>query len=271
MKLTRFVVSAAVAAGLIATPLLAAAPASAAPCLRDPYNGVCVSVPWRYHAQSRSGSFVVQRAPHLYNGARRVSARITVSVICQINNGGGVPGYRNHTWNAVAGGGWVFSANLHMPLAPNGYTPGVRHCGARPASAPAPVPPPATTASLNPADYPWPAQDGWQGDGHGYWQGECVSFVAWAIRSDGRPHTASPDRLGNANQWATAVIDAVPVVGDVAQWDAGRNGAGSAGHVAYVAAVNPGTVTVWEYNWGNFHRFNTRTIPDNAPSRYLHF
>ena len=59
---------------------------------------------------------------------------------------------------------------------------------------------------------------------------------------------------------------------NVAQWDAGRNGAGSVGHVAYVTAVNTnGTVTVAEYNWGNFHRLNTRTITVNTPSRYLHF
>ncbi|OLE29557.1 MAG: hypothetical protein AUG44_03645 [Actinobacteria bacterium 13_1_20CM_3_71_11] len=92
------------------------------------------------------------------------------------------------------------------------------------------------------------------------------------MRTDGRAHTKSPDFMGNASAWTGAYVDATPHAGDVAQWDPGHNGAGSAGHVAYVAAVNSdGSVTVNEYNWGNFHRLNVRTFPANTPSRYLHF
>ena len=32
-----------------------------------------------------------------------------------------------------------------------------------------------------------------------------------------------------------------------------------------------GSVLINEYNWGNFHRFNSRTVAPTIPSRYLHF
>ena len=101
---------------------------------------------------------------------------------------------------------------------------------------------------------------------------------ALAIRSDGLPHAKSPDFLGNANQWTGASSSSAPHVGDIAQWDPNVNGAGSAGHVAYVAAVNSdSTITVDEYNWldsyDNYtgHALSIRTIPASAPSRYLRF
>jgi surface antigen len=217
----------------------------------------------------------VQRRPHAGNPMRRVSARFAVNVVCQINNGGAMRGYRSHTWNALAAGGWLYAPLVRMRLGANGFTPGIRHCGAKPPPAappPAAPPPSPTPSSLDPGDYPWPAQNGWASDGHGYFQGECVSFAAWAVRSDGLDHSASPDNLGNADAWTGAYVDATPHVGDVAQWDAGHNGAGSAGHVAYVAAVySDGTIRVWEYNWGTFHRGSARTITAGTPSRYLHF
>jgi surface antigen len=136
------------------------------------------------------------------------------------------------------------------------------------------------SSSLNPGNYPWSVgPNTYISDGHGYYQGECVSFAAWAIRSDGRPHSKSPDFLGNANQWTGAYTDPTPQVGDIAQWDPNVHGAGGAGHVAYVAAVNgDGTITVDEYNWLDSydgyvgHRLSVRTnIQASDPSRYLHF
>ena len=125
---------------------------------------------------------------------------------------------------------------------------------------------------LNPAGYPWPAQNGWVLDGHGYWEGECTSFVAWAVRTDELPQRTWPDFLGNADRWTASAVVTQPRVGDVAQWDAGYDGADSFGHVAYVIAVGPGaSVTVEEYNWYTFHRFDLRTIGPNEPSRYLRF
>jgi len=252
----------AAAVAAFAAPLLGSSPASAATCQADPYNGVCVSTT-NYTVKTPTGAkLAVQRTPKSGNTLRSIANGTTVAVICQVNNGGTTDGKTSTTWNAIAGGGWVYNAYLNTPAAgADGYSPGIRHCGAA-----------SATSTYNAASYPWANQDGWVSDGHGYYQSECVSFAAWAVRTDGLAHTKSPDFMGNANLWTGAYVDATPHVGDVAQWDGGRNGAGSVGHVAYVVAVNAdGSVLVNEYNWGGFHRFNARTIAANVPSRYLHF
>lgn len=129
----------------------------------------------------------------------------------------------------------------------------------------------STAPTVNAAAYPWPAQDGWVLDGHGYWEGECTSFVAWVVRSDGVRESHSPDFLGDAWRWRATVVTA-PRAGDVAQWDRGYDGADALGHVAYVISANPdATYTVEEYNWYRFHRFDIRIISPNEPSRYLRF
>ena len=243
----------AAAVAAIAAPLLGSSPAQAATtCAPDPLNGVCV-VTTDVKVNTTASRFAVQATPKTGNTTRYVTAGATVGVICQVNNG--------TSWTAITGGGWLPTTNLSMTIGTNGFSPTVRHCGTA-----------AAVPTYNAGAYPWANQDGWVSDGHGYYQSECVSFAAWAVRTDGRAHTKSTDRLGNANLWTGAFVDATPHAGDVAQWDAGRNGAGSVGHVAYVAAVNAdGSVLINEYNWGNFHRFNSRTIAANVPSRYLHF
>ncbi len=137
-----------------------------------------------------------------------------------------------------------------------------------------------TTSLLNPGAYPWPsvAPDTYTADGHGYFEGECTSFAAWAVRGDGLHDASSPDILGNADMWHAARTESTPHVGDVAQWDDNRLGAGAAGHVAYVSEVyGDGTIQVQEYNWKSAangytgHRYNTRRIPQTDPSRYLQF
>ena len=104
-----------------------------------------------------------------------------------------------------------------------------------------------------------------------YW-GECVSYVAFMIRTHS-PHTDfhnlwrdgkwSPEEahFGNAKMWderAKAVglrVDQTPTVGAVAQHS--RNGYG---HVAYITAVHEdGTFDVNEYNHGPRHQFGTRS------------
>ncbi|MFI9462663.1 CHAP domain-containing protein [Streptomyces xiamenensis] len=137
----------------------------------------------------------------------------------------------------------------------------------------------ASAASL--ADsfhYPWRGDNPRSTDGHGYYRASCVSFTAWAIRSDGLARRASPDFLGDAGDWTAPRTTATPRVGDVAQWAAHHAGAGSAGHVAYVTAVHAnGTVEVHEYNWRSSfndqqpNRLNIRTIPVSEPTRYLRF
>ncbi|GAA2365353.1 MULTISPECIES: CHAP domain-containing protein [Streptomyces] len=149
---------------------------------------------------------------------------------------------------------------------------------------------PATTAmaasatasaatDVDPFHYPWRGDNPRHTDGHGYYRASCVSFAAWAIRSDSLPRSASPDFLGDARAWkAPRTTTTSPRVGDVAQWAAHHAGAGAQGHVAYVTAVHKdGTVQVHEYNWrGSFNnhqpnRLNVRTIPVSEPTRYLRF
>ncbi|WP_204058150.1 CHAP domain-containing protein [Microbispora corallina] len=269
MSRTRWTRLLATTAGVLTAaivPVLAPHAASAA-CVTDPYSGVCVS-PVTYKVFSTDGTLAVQKTPKVDNVVRWLKEGDSVGVVCQINNGGTDP-YDNmtsHTWDYIstaAGTGWVYDHFITTPAqGTDGWSPGVRHCGSGGGS----------TSSLNPNNYPWPAVDGWVADGHGYYEGECVSFAAWAIRSDGMPHSKSPDWLGNADMWTGAYVDTSPHAGDIAQWDDKVNGAGDRGHVAYVAAVNSdGTIKVYEYNWGTMHRLNIRTIPANAPSRYLHF
>jgi surface antigen len=259
-RVVKALIAPAVIAAAMAAPLLGTGTAQAATCERDPLNGVCVT-PKTYAV---IGSKVtVERTPKTGNTVRSIAKGTKVGVVCQVNNGSTVFGNTSKTWTAIAGGGWIYNAYLSTPApASNGFSSGIRHCGTAASTVPA----------FNANAYPWPKQDGWVVDGHGYYEGECVSFAAWAVRTDGRAHTKLPDFLANANQWTGATASTTPHVGDVAQWDAGRNGAGSAGHVAYVTAVNSnGTVTIAEYNWGNFHRLNSRTIATNNPSRYLRF
>src|SRR2546421_1533652 len=242
MAFTRVLKALLLPALVLSAPLLGSHPASAATCQPDPYNGVCVT-PVNATVKAKTA---VQRTPKTGNVMRYAAAGTTVGIVCRISSG---------TWDAISGGGWVDNSYVNAPAT------GVRVCGT-------PSPSPTYTPTL----YPWPAQDSFVSDGHGYYQGECVSFAAWAVRTDGRAHTKSPDFMGNASAWTGAYVDATPHAGDVAQWDPGWNGAGSAGHVAYVATVNSdGSVLINEYNWGNFHRFNSRTVARSVPSRYLHF
>jgi surface antigen len=160
---------------------------------------------------------------------------------------------------------------------------------APPASPAAPATPATTSAGagaaafaraedgLDPGGYPWQHGDPGADDGHGYLQGSCASFAAWALRSDGLRHRADADHLGEAAGWRGAAVDGAPRVGDIAQWDPGAGGADGQGHVAYVAAVHRGTVTVFEYNWSDAYndyrpnRLSIRTLPAADPSRYLRF
>ena len=75
---------------------------------------------------------------------------------------------------------------------------------------------------------------------------------------------------GNAEHWDDAAralgyrVDSVPAIGAVAQTDAGR-----VGHVAWVSAIGPGTVTIEEYNHSLPGGYGTRTVPV-GDFRYLH-
>ncbi len=169
-------------------------------------------------------------------------------------------------WDQLAGGGYVADYYTTTPVIDN-FTTSLPNCA-------------GATSPLNPSAYPWPSIDPttYVNDGYGYYEGECTSFAAWAVRNDGLHHVSSSSGLGNANAWYAGVTESSPHVGDVAQWDAGRSDADSTGHVAYVSEVyGDGTIQVEEYNWLSQtngytgHRYNTRRIPVGDPSRYLQF
>jgi surface antigen len=120
-------------------------------------------------------------------------------------------------------------------------------------------------------------------DPWGFYNRECVSFVAWRMNRDGGAGTFTNGmrggHWGNADEWAQnaqrlgIAVNTTPTVGSVAQWDANEQSqgftAGSAGHVAYVYAVNgDGTVDVEEYNAADTGQYST--AQNIRAPRYIH-
>ncbi|THG29293.1 CHAP domain-containing protein [Naasia lichenicola] len=139
----------------------------------------------------------------------------------------------------------------------------------------------------NPSDdYPWQLEttesDGGQLSPLGYYYRECVDFIAWRINRDAGT-TASPWAYtwstltplgGDAIKWKLNwvergwTVSSTPVPGSIAWWGAD---AGPAGHVAYVQSVSPaGEVSLEEYNWGNDHVYDQRTIPASEADAFLY-
>jgi surface antigen len=112
------------------------------------------------------------------------------------------------------------------------------------------------------------------GDPWGFVLRNCTSFVAWRLHERNEmsdfSNSLGGERWGNANNWDDVArrlgyrVDRVPAIGAVAQTDEGR-----VGHVAWVSAIGPGTVTVEEYNRGVQGGYSTRTVPV-GDFRYLH-
>lgn len=110
-----------------------------------------------------------------------------------------------------------------------------------------------------------------------FYNRECTSFVAWRMNNANGvgfsnfmvgPNGKS-GRFGNADNWAANAraigyrVDNTPAVGSIAWW--------SSNHVAWVAKVNgDGTIVIEEYNYGYNGRYNSRTIPANQPSGFIH-
>jgi surface antigen len=111
------------------------------------------------------------------------------------------------------------------------------------------------------------------GDAWGFVLRNCTSFAAWRLRERGGvafSNSYAGQHWGDARDWDEAAraagirVDAVPAIGAVAQTDEGR-----AGHVAWVSAIGPGTVTIEEYNHFVPGGYGTRTVPV-GDFRYLH-
>jgi hypothetical protein len=130
-------------------------------------------------------------------------------------------------------------------------------------------------------DYPWPAsvpvQDGGGLSPLGYYNRECVDFVAWRLNRDaGTPNApftyvwsnlteTGGDARDRAKAWQYHgwQISQQPLAGAVAWW--------SSNHVAYVQAVNKdGSVVLEEYNIGGRHAYSTRTIPAKKVEKFLY-
>ncbi len=125
-------------------------------------------------------------------------------------------------------------------------------------------------------------------DSWGFYDAECVSFIAWRMNNDNgvafTNNMKGPNGVtghwGIAYQWeanATTIgysYDTTPASGSVAWWDADYHNASSSGHVAYVDSVNPnGSINVEEYNALNDHGYDTRTITQTGgswPSQFIH-
>jgi hypothetical protein len=107
-------------------------------------------------------------------------------------------------------------------------------------------------------------------------------YIAWRFFERDVPFSATmpgPNgaaaRFGDPATWATHAaglgfkVDTVARAGAIAQWNAGEQGAGGAGHVAYVERVNPdGSVVVSEFDWDVQYGYSQRTLV-RAP-RYIH-
>lgn len=112
------------------------------------------------------------------------------------------------------------------------------------------------------------------GDSWGFVLRNCTSFVAWRLqernRMAGFGNRFRGEHWGNAENWDDVArrlgyrVDSTPAIGAVAQSDAGR-----VGHVAWVSAIGPGTVTIEEYNHATPGGYGSRTVPVGE-FRYLH-
>lgn len=103
----------------------------------------------------------------------------------------------------------------------------------------------------------------------------CTNYVAWRLIGDGVEQP--PTRPGNANTWAERAItdgflvDSVPEVGAVAQWDAFQGGAGFAGHVAYVEELlGDGMIRISEDHWPSGD-LTYRTVNVDSVSHFIHY
>jgi surface antigen len=133
-------------------------------------------------------------------------------------------------------------------------------------------------------DYPWQQYATNYLGGDTVTARQCSAFALWRI--DYRLQLATNTTLirlilafrmtgakdlDNAAVRAGYGVDRTPAVGALAQWEAGAWGAGSYGHVAFVARVYAdGTILLEEYNALRPLAYNTRRINAHSVSHYLH-
>lgn len=138
----------------------------------------------------------------------------------------------------------------------------------------------ALPAAASGNDYPYSAQsDPDAVDPWGFYQRQCVSFVAWRSHQRGVDLVSSARTpWGHAAHWDEQAIalrktvDATPTVGAIAHWNAYEDDAGRFGHVAHVSAVHAdGTVTLEDYNGaGGSRKYGTSRVRASSVPRYIH-
>ncbi len=107
-------------------------------------------------------------------------------------------------------------------------------------------------------------------DDWGYYNRECVSFVAWRLSSQNGMDSSAIKGLGNASTWKSRAISRgyevnnIPAVGSVAWF--------SYGHVAWVESINgDGTVHIEEYNYDYAGHYNERDVAASKVGAFIHF
>ncbi|AEO71813.1 uncharacterized protein THITE_2171711 [Thermothielavioides terrestris NRRL 8126] len=201
--------------------------------------------------------------PGTSHAVKKVYAKGTdIKVTCQ-TEGTSING--NSIWDKTSDGCYV--ADYYVKTGSNSYV--TKKCssgGSSGGSGSGKVPGPVEN------DYPYKGSCGGV-DQWNYYKCQCTSFVAWRINSRLGIHFTNQYKgynWGNANTWDEAArhtgvkINSTPVPGCIAQTNAG-----SAGHVAWVAAVGKDTVTVEEYNYATREGYGKRTVPKNS-FNYIH-
>ncbi|SDY90989.1 Surface antigen [Amycolatopsis xylanica] len=168
-------------------------------------------------------------------------------------------------WDKLSNGSWVADAFVYTGVS-GAVEPECPATGRRPAG----------------DDYPYKNGDVNLADRWAMYIRQCTSFVAWRMEQVNGYFHNNMWRNGIAGHWGNAYewndnaiklgypVDHTPRAGAIAQFEPGVSGASSAGHVAYISAVNGSTVTIEEYNWSAY-RYTTRQIPANSISNVIHF
>ena len=136
-------------------------------------------------------------------------------------------------------------------------------------------------------DFPWKDADTASvNETTQFYYRQCVDFAMWRVNQQvGATDPEKPKftnnkgpwgHLGNGLEWAAAwksggwPADTKPEVGAVAHFDPGVTGAGDIGHVAVVKEIKGDQVEIEEYNAMVPYGYDTRTIPADGVSTYLH-
>jgi surface antigen len=117
-------------------------------------------------------------------------------------------------------------------------------------------------------------------NGTSYWGMDpghnCTNYAAYRLIRNGVDASYLRGQ-GMAWQWGGVArahgvaVNSTPAVGSIAWWDANSNGADATGHVAYVEAVNSGSILISEDNSGGDFHWMRLTPGGYYPTGFIHF